>query len=196
VYDEGMISQLEGRVVYTGERYLVVDVNGVGYRLFISSDTRTKVSGTHEPIRFWTHLVVREDALDLYGFLAKNELETFELLISVSGVGPKSALAILSLAPPEVLHKAIGAADVSYLTKVSGIGRKIAEKIVLELKDKLASIDLPGSHEEREQETDALEALKSLGYSLIEARDALRAVPATVTDTGNRIKAALRLLSK
>jgi holliday junction DNA helicase RuvA len=191
-----MIAQLEGQVVHAAERYIIIDVSGVGYRVFVSTDTRAKVTSGAQTVRLWTHLAVREDALDLYGFLTRAELETFELLISISGVGPKSALAIISLAPPEVLHKAIAAGDSTYLTRVSGIGKKIAEKIVLELKDKLATLEEHGGKEEMEQEADALEALKSLGYNLREAREALRAVPLEVVDTGARIKEALRLLAK
>lgn len=191
-----MIAQLEGEVVHAGERYVILDVGGVGYRVYVSTETRAKISGLRESVRLWTHLAVREDALDLYGFSTKSELDTFELLISVSGVGPKSALGILSLAPPEVLHKAIAGGDSTYLTRVSGIGRKIAEKIVLELKDKLSTLDTHSGSEELTQEADTLEALKSLGYSLREAREALRSVPPTITDTGEKIKEALRVLGK
>jgi Holliday junction DNA helicase RuvA len=145
---------------------------------------------------FWTYLVVREDALDMYGFTDQTEVNFFELLIGVSGIGPKSALAILSLAPPETLRKAITSGDTGYLTKVSGVGRKSAEKIVLELRDKLGAIDLPGLREDLERESDSIEGLQALGYSLREAREALRKVPDNVTDPSERIRQALKSLNK
>jgi Holliday junction DNA helicase RuvA len=138
----------------------------------------------------WIHTHVREDALDLFGFLERKELEFFEMLIGVSGIGPRSALAILGIASIETLRKAIGTGDTSYLTKISGIGRKTAEKIVLELRDKIGE-EKGGSS--LQGELDALEALKSLGYSQNEARDALKKVPAD-TNTNTKIREALKIL--
>ena len=113
---------------------------------------------------------MREDVLDLYGFLDHRELEFFEMLISVSGIGPKGALSILGITSIETLRKAISTGDTSYLTKVSGIGKKTAEKIIIELRDKIGE-EKGGSS--LQGELDALEALKSLGYSQNEAREAL-----------------------
>jgi Holliday junction DNA helicase RuvA len=135
---------------------------------------------------------VREDAFDLYGFLEPTELEFFEMLISVSGIGPKGALAILGIASIETLRKAIGTGDTSYLTKISGIGRKTAEKIVIELRDKMGE-EKGGTS--LQGELDALEALKSLGYSQNEARDALKKVSPD-TDTNTKIREALKILGK
>jgi Holliday junction DNA helicase RuvA len=133
-----MIGQLVGTIAYRAERHIILEVGGVGYKVFVSSETQLALGAiTPEPVRLWTYLAVREGALDLYGFLEKSELDFFELLLSVSGIGPKSALAILSLAPPATLEKAIVAGDSSYLTKVSGIGRKSAEKIIVELRERL-----------------------------------------------------------
>jgi Holliday junction DNA helicase RuvA len=133
---------------------------------------------------------VREDALDLYGFLNREELEFFEMLINVSGIGPRSALAILGIASIETLRKAIGTGDTSYLTKISGIGRKTAEKIVIELRDKMGK-ELGGGS--LQVELDALEALKSLGYSQNEARETLKKVSPN-TNTNTKIKEALKIL--
>jgi Holliday junction DNA helicase RuvA len=133
---------------------------------------------------------VREDALDLYGFLDREELEFFEMLINVSGIGPKGALSILGITSIETLRKAISIGDTSYLTKISGIGRKTAEKIVIELRDKIGT-ELEGSS--LQVELDALEALKSLGYSAIEAREALKKVNSD-TDTNTKIREALKIL--
>jgi len=192
-----MIGQLTGKIIYQAERYIILDVAGVGYKVFISAETLKTLTAKNDQlsaISFWTHLVVREDVLDLYGFVNKQELEFFELLIAISGIGPKSALGILSLAPPATLEKAIAAGDSSYLTKVSGIGRKSAEKIIVELRDKIGSLETDG--DSLDSEGDAVEALQSLGYTLREAREALKRVDASVADTGDKIKAALKFLSQ
>ncbi|MEK7552880.1 MAG: Holliday junction branch migration protein RuvA [Patescibacteria group bacterium] len=191
-----MISQLRGEIVSKGERAMVLDVNGVGYRLQMTAESlgRLKIGQT---IRLQTYLAVREDALELFGFETSTEASWFTLLLTVPGIGPKSALAILSLASPEILHQAIATEDTSYLTRVSGIGKKSAEKIILTLKDKLGDSGLGDSGSETNQtklasEVEALEALKALGYSAAEARDALKKT--TAGGTSERIKAALKTL--
>lgn len=188
-----MIGQLTGKISFIEARFVILDVNGVGYKVFVSGETLNKLKIAEEKISFWTHLVVREDVLDLYGFLSKEELEFFELLISISGVGPKGALSILSLAPPETLKKAISSGNTSYLTQVSGIGRKIAEKIVLELRDKISH--LASSDSNLDQEAETIMALEALGYSSKEAREALRKIPKEITDTSEQIKEVLKQLS-
>jgi Holliday junction DNA helicase RuvA len=135
---------------------------------------------------------VREDALDLYGFLSEEELSFFEMLISISGIGPKTALNVLSVSSVSALKKAISTSDVSHLVKVSGIGKKIADKIVLELKDKVEGSDENGPT--LREEVDAIEALKALGYSQKEAREALK--EASGKTTSERIKEALKILGK
>ncbi|HWA31967.1 MAG TPA: Holliday junction branch migration protein RuvA, partial [Candidatus Paceibacterota bacterium] len=137
-----------------------------------------------------THTHLREDAIELYGFMDHDELEFFEMLIGVSGIGPKGALSILGVATIEVLAKAISTGDISYLTKISGIGKKTAEKIVIELRDKLGEEAADGT---LQGELDALEALRSLGYSQGEAREALKKVPAEL-DTNGKVREALKIL--
>jgi Holliday junction DNA helicase RuvA len=188
-----MIAQLTGRVVFTGERYAVLEVGGVGYKIYMSVENLRLVAKEKDSVKIWTHLAVREDAMDLYGFTGKADLEFFELLIGVSGIGPRSALGILNIAPVENIKKAVSSGDSSYLTKVSGIGRKTAEKIIIELRDKLGAWTEVGSPELKE-ESDAMEALQSLGYSQHEARDALKKVPHNISGTGKRVKEALKLL--
>jgi Holliday junction DNA helicase RuvA len=190
-----MISQLFGTIIHKDDRYLVLDVHGVGYKVYATGENIQKVSST-EPVRFWTHMIVREDALDLYGFPTKDEIEFFEMLIGISGIGPKSALSILNLATIPTLKKAIVSGDSTYLTKVSGIGKKNAEKIVLELKDKLIFSSEEDEVASRSYESDSLEALKALGYAEREARDALKKVPKEIVDTGECVKHALKILSK
>ncbi len=196
MYHWAVISQLRGTITHKAERYIILDVSGVGYRLYLSAETLRLARADSGQVMFWTHLVVREDALDLYGFTEPAELDFFELLIGVSGIGPKSALAILSLAPPETLRRAIASGDSGLLTKVSGIGRKSAEKIIIELRDKLADLPELSLREDLERETDAIEGLQALGYSLREAREALRKVPDTIIDPSERIRAALKVLGK
>src|SRR3989344_4807077 len=137
-----MIAHLSGTLLFRGTRYVIVDVSGVGYKLFTSLETlKTLPAKISEPIKLFTHLYVRETALELYGFASMAELEFFEQLIGISGIGPKSALGILSVAPLDSLKHAIASGETTYLTKISGIGKKIAEKIIVELRDKLGGHD-------------------------------------------------------
>ncbi len=188
-----MIAQLKGQVIGKNERAITVDVGGVGYRVYSTAEILTKIK-VGQALTLHTHLAVREDALELFGFATKLELDYFHLLLTVPGIGPKSALAVLSLAAPEILQKAISAQDTDYLTRVSGLGRKSAEKIVLTLKDKLTPVSGEGEGNIGLQaEAEALEALKALGYSAAEARTALKQTGES--ETGARIKAALKTLA-
>lgn len=190
-----MIAHIRGTVLSLTEKYAVVSAGGLGYKVFCSPDT---LAGLREGAEasLHTYLAVREDALDLYGFPSADEQAFFELLISVSGIGPKSALGILAVASADTLRQAIGTGDTGYLTKVSGIGRKTAEKVVLELRDKMrAHADMKEAPGALRAESDVVEALKALGYSQTEARDALKEVPAEISGTNARIKEALKILS-
>lgn len=188
-----MIGSLNGTVKSRGLGSLVVEVSGVGYRTAVTAETALEaVVGA--PIFLWTHLAVRENALDLYGFIDKETLDTFELLITISGIGPKTALNILNVASPQTLRQAVASSDTSYLTRVSGIGKKNAEKIVLELKDKLKVTKEDSSLDTR-SEGDALEALVSLGYSERDAREALKKVSKDIKGASERVRAALKNLS-
>jgi holliday junction DNA helicase RuvA len=188
-----MIGHLEGKLIYKSTKHTLVETGGVGYKIFLSAEALIKLPAIGQPVKFWTHLSVKETALELFGFYEQKELEMFELLISISGVGPKSAQTILGLAGPDTLTRAIGAGDTSYLTKVSGIGKKTAEKIILELKDKLITLEDGASG--LVEEAEAIEALQSLGYNLREAREALKRVSPQATNTEDKIKAALKHLS-
>jgi holliday junction DNA helicase RuvA len=191
-----MISRLTGTIVHSDLKYLVLDVQGVGYKVAVGPDIFSKMD-KKGPITLWTYLAVREDAMDLYGFISLAELKFFELLITISGIGPKTAMGILNVASVHSLETAIQTQDTTHLTKVSGIGKKMAEKIVLELKDKV--IESSGSAESQaimKNDADALEALKSLGYSPTEARDALKELPKSITKTNDKIKEALKILGK
>lgn len=186
-----MITQLRGSVVSKDPEYLILDVHGVGYKVFVTPETLAHTPENKEVV-LWTHLSVRETAHDLYGFLNHVDLTFFELLIGISGVGPKSALSILSLADVATLTSAISEGDTSYLTKVSGIGAKSAKKIVLELSDKVGKT---AENPTLKEDADTLDALAAMGYSVAEAREALKQVPNEVTGASERLKHALKLLA-
>ncbi len=192
-----MISHLEGKIIDAGERFIILQTGGVGYKVFATSETLHELEKRQGQVAsLFTYLAVRENALDLYGFSEKESLEFFELLITISGIGPKTALGILSVTTIQNIKQAIRTGETAHLTKVSGIGKKNAEKIVLELRDKITT--LPGeedSHDMRD-ESDAIEGLKALGYGEREAREALKKLPKEITRPGERIKQALKLLGK
>ncbi len=188
-----MISKITGTVTYADPRFFIVETHGIGYKVFTTAGILEKnLSGE---ISMWTYLAVRENALDLYGFLTHEELEFFELLIGVSGIGPKSALAILNVTNPATIRKAAITEDPAYLSKVSGLGKKTAEKIVLELRNKFDGYDEKDA-ESMPHESDSLEALKALGYDERSAREALKKVPKDVTTTSECVTQALKILSK
>ncbi len=189
-----MIGHLEGEVVATRTGFAIISAGGVGYKVFMTREMLSSLKSSPRAI-LWTHLAVRETALDLYGFSSEEELHIFELLLTVSGIGPKSGLAILDIASVETLRNAISAGNASYLTKVSGIGRKTAEKIVLELQEKIGA-PAGGGNASLKGDGEALEAMLALGYSQAEARDALRKVPADIERSGDRLREALRLLGR
>jgi len=192
-----MLSFLRGKILNKSQNFVILEVNNIGYQVFINAGMYADLNIGQEA-EFYLYHNVREDADDLYGFKDFAELEFFKLLLSVSGVGPKSALGILGLASVTDIKESIGAGDPSLLNKVSGIGKKTAERIVLELRGKISrliSIDGKGNIN-ASANSDEIDALMSLGYSLQQAREALRAVDASINDSSERIRTALRGLSK
>ena len=187
-----MIGHLEGSVHSIHSGYAILAAGGVGYKVFITRETLAALK-KESRAALWTHLAVRESILDLYGFSSEEALHLFEMLLTVSGIGPKSALAILDIASVETLRSAIAAGKAEYLTKVSGIGKKTAEKIVLELRDKVGVGDAASTASMRGDE-EALEAMRALGYSQTEAREALRKVPSSFEKSSDRLREALRIL--
>lgn len=188
-----MIGSIKGKITLKTDKFLLIETNGIGYKVNVSSDLLSKINKTEDEVMLFIHTHIREDAFDLYGFLNRNELEFFEMLINISGIGPKGALTILSVATIETLKKAIGTGDISYLTKISGIGKKTAEKIVIELRDKMANDSSEKGGAYLQGELDVLEALKSLGYSQNEAREALKKVSPDA-NTNTKIREALKIL--
>jgi Holliday junction DNA helicase RuvA len=191
-----MIYSVSGKLTLKDGHLAVVDAHGFGIKLFASKQTIEALPPMGTDVKFFTHLYVREDALDLYGFSSAEELTFFEMLISVSGVGPKSALSILDIAPLGELSAAIKEGRPDLLTRASGIGRKTAERVIVELKTKVQSTKSGLVIEKMGIDADLIEALTSLGYRREEARAALAKVDMKISGTEERLKAALKLLGK
>ncbi len=189
-YIEGELSEGEGG-------FAVVDAGGVGYKIYTSEASREKAGKAGGIVRFYTYLHVREEAMDLYGFISRFELTLFKKLIGVSGVGPKTGIAILNVAGAEELAAAINGGKPELLTRVSGIGKRTAERVVLELKDKIEppAGDVVGI-ERMESEQTIIETLTSLGYTRGEAREALEKVNKETTEFEERLKEALKGLGR
>jgi len=191
-----LIAMLRGRVVRVGEEWVILDVQGVGYRVFTPVGSGT-VPGAE--LTLYTYLQVREDAMVLYGFALEEQLELFEALISVSGLGPKTALGALSSMDADRIRRAVLSEDLAALTKLPGVGKKTAQRLILELKDKLSlgsAIELELSAVETgEPVGEALEALVALGYAPAEAKNALGKAAKEVegrADLESLIKSALK----
>jgi len=195
-----VIAFVEGRVAMLAHDSAVIEAGGVGYRVFCGPGTLTSLR-EGESARLFTHHLVREDQQALYGFRTGEELGFFELLTTVTGVGPKVALAIVSSRPVTDLHLAILQGDESVLTAVSGVGKKLAARIILELKEKVAAAGavagvggLPAS-----SESEVMAALQALGYTASESREAARGAVAALpvgASLEERVKGALRVLRR
>ncbi len=194
-----MISFLSGKILNKGKGFIILLAGDLGYKIFVSPVLCASLD-IGQTAELYAHQYVREDALDLFGFKNMEELEMFELLISLSGVGPKSALGVLSIASLDNIKDSISRGDPHLLTKVSGIGRKTAERIVLELREKVGNMESgignSGPGVKSNPRGDEIDALMALGYSMQQARDALRLVDADIGDSGDRIREALKRLAK
>ena len=181
-----MISYLKGELAGAGEGMAVVDVGGMGFRVFITDRDQADLPAVGEPVQLYTYLSVREDAIWLYGFLSEEDRQVFRQLLTVSGVGPKAALGILSALSANDLRFAVFSDDVKAISKAPGVGLKTAKKLILELKDRLKLEDVipgggnmdeeAGSHTQDADVTEAVEALVTLGYSSSEALRAVKRV--------------------
>lgn len=172
-----MIYNLRGKLTYTDPNFAVVECGGVGFKCFVSMTTLTSLKSIGNEVNLFTHLAVREDAMDLYGFATEDELNAFKLLITVSGVGPKAAMAILSVLPPDRLSIAISSGDIKAIRSANGIGKKTAERVVLELKDKMVGISSASTQivegiktvATNANASEAVEVLVSLGFNQSDA---------------------------
>lgn len=202
-----MIAYVQGIIEDITEDNAVVDVGGVGMNVKISAGTAARLPGIGEPVKLYTYTSVREDAFWLYGFLSRNELEIFKRCITVSGIGPKGALSILSVLDADSLRFAIVSGDAKAIAKAPGVGVKTAERLILELKGKLDIDDAMISREvaaygaarvpvcDTPQKAEAVEALMSLGYGQAQAMKAVNAIEGIEEmDSGAVLKAALKFL--
>jgi Holliday junction DNA helicase RuvA len=191
-----MIGRLTGTLAEKSPPHLLVDVNGVGYEVDVPMSSFYNLPAVGERVTLLTHFVVREDAQVLFGFLTHDERATFRLLVKISGVGPRTALAILSGLSVVELAQAVTLQESARLVKVPGIGKKTAERLLLELKGKLGdALSVPANAAGGDAQSDILQALLALGYNDREAAAALKALPPDVA-VGDGIKLALRALAK
>jgi Holliday junction DNA helicase RuvA len=171
-----LIARLSGTVAALGPDRLVVQVGGVGFRVHVPTSVLEQVDGVGRPVELVTHLHVRESELTLYGFLTEEELALFELLLGVSGVGPKVALATLSTVSPDALREAVVREEPTILSRVPGVGPKTARAMIFHLKDKLAAVGVEAVPFLTEQDAEVVGALTALGFSVVEAQTALQSL--------------------
>ena len=190
-----MIGRITGTLAEKSPPQLLIDVNGVGYEVDVPMSSFYNLPGLGERVTLLTHFIVREDAQVLFGFLTHDERATFRLLVKISGVGPRTALSILSGLSVNELAQAVSLQEAGRLVKVPGIGKKTAERLLLELKGKLGDAISTPTHVANNAQGDILQALLALGYSDREAAAALKALPADV-GVSDGIKLALRALAK
>ena len=191
-----MIRQVRGTVITVGSNFLIIEVGnagaGIGLRIFSPEATAARFRAGDD-ISLHTHLQVRETELSLYGFEELDELVIFEALLGVSGIGPKVALATLSTLTPDALRLAVANKEPGIVARVPGIGKRTAEKVIVELKDKLAPVEgeLAALATTLDADAEVMEALTSLGYSVVEAQRALQQIPDDITGVEERLRMAL-----
>lgn len=189
-----MIASLRGQIQAVRADSLVIDVGGVGYQVFVPRSILDQPGHIGQTIELHTHLSVRETEVALYGFRAPEELELFSVLIGVSGIGPRTALAALSVFSPETLRGVVSQGDATALTRIPGVGRKTAQRLVLDLRDRLGEAETAWAPAASPADADVINALTALGYSVAEAQAAVGNLPAEVSELDERILAALRYL--
>ena len=196
-----MISYLNGKIAVKGENYIIMDVSGIGFKVFMPSIDIGQLPQPGSEAKVHTYFYVREDAMELYGFRSESGIEYFNKLISVSGVGCKAAIAILGVLPPAELAMAIIGGDTKAITRAQGVGAKIAQRIILELKGKVDTQDAIGVPVNNEAQyspsadVSAINALIALGCSPSEAQKTVTQIPAAGMSTEDIIKEALRRMS-
>lgn len=200
-----MFSYIKGNLEIKSSGFIVIDVNGIGFKIFMSENAINKLEDTGKIVKVYTYMNVREDDISLYGFNTNEELRMFELLIGVSGIGAKSAVAILSNIEPSTFALAVISDDVDRLTKLPGIGKKSAQRIILELKDKLKNenVDVKAEAqtikteiEDNQNKNEAIAALKVLGYRNVEIEKVLEKINIKELSVEDIIRKALAALAK
>lgn len=202
-----MISYIKGKIEYISEGFIIVDNGGIGYKIYVSPNIMSNSKGIGETVKIFTYMSVREDDISLYGFESFEELEIFNKLITVSGIGPKGALGIISTISPSDFVMAVISEDVSTISKAPGVGKKTAQRIILELKDKFNTENFVEekifgeskglfSVVSKDYKFEAIEALSTLGYSRSEAAKAVSAIECEGLTTEDILKLALKKLVK
>ncbi|MEK7553085.1 MAG: Holliday junction branch migration protein RuvA [Patescibacteria group bacterium] len=191
-----MIYSLFGKLIVKKQGFIVIEVNGIGFKIFVSSETARKLPKINERIFLFCYTSVKQDGIELYGFLTEKELEIFELLLSADGVGPKAGLKILGITKIDSLLAAIKQGRSDLLTRAAGIGDKKAQRIVLELKDKIKRYKSDDEVALMETDIDIEKALKNLGYKQAEIKEAIKNIPSKIKKIEDRLKTALKFLSK
>ena len=199
-----MFAYIKGILEIKANNYVVIDVSGIGYKIFMSASNIDKIGETEDKVKVFTHYYVREDIVNLYGFLTDEELRMFELLINVSGIGAKSAITMLSEITPTDFALSVISNDVTKLTKIQGIGAKTAQRIILELKDKLKTEQSISKQDTKIQEKiseetnyeEAISALQILGYNKREIEKALEKLELQGLSIEDIIRKALNILGK
>lgn len=200
-----MLYNIKGKLTVADVNFIVVECGGIGFKCFTTVNTAKTVGEIGKEVNVYTYLTVREDAMDLYGFSTIAELDAFKLLITVSGIGPKAAVAILSELTPDKLALCIASGDSKSITRAQGVGKKTAERVVLELKDKMGSISIAADNSgvvanvlsvsENENATEAVEALVALGYSQSDAAMAVSSLDKSMS-VDEMIRFGLKQLAK
>lgn len=191
-----MIAAIRGEVIAKGEDHLVIETGGIGFKVYVTQDVSVRVVAG-DPVFLFTYLVVREDALSLFGFETEELRDLFFLLLGVNGVGPRIALAILSSMSPDAIRRSVLSEQPDLFARVSGVGKKTAQKIILHLQGKITG-EVTIGHEPGTIEIDAqvLDALTGLGYSIVEAQAAIQSIPrGSAADVETRIRLALQYFS-
>ncbi len=190
-----MIRRLRGRIEALTQEYAVVDIGALGLMVYVPADLLAQWQ-VGQPVALFTYLHVRDQEFTLFGFAREEDLELFQVLLGVSGVGPKLALNILSTLPPDTIRMAVANDEPGLLTRVPGIGKKSARKILFHLKDKMGTPEYEGvgAVPITDEDAEVIEALTSLGYSVVEAQRAVQAVPKDVTGVEERLREALAQL--
>ena len=191
-----MISYLQGSIILRGKDFVILEVQGVGYKVFLSDKTLLKLPKTDHLLKVYTYLHLREGSAELYGFMAFSELELFETLNNISGIGPRTALILAAFGSLENLKGVIDSQGDKFFREVKGIGQKKMQKIILEITGKIKELSRDAASVKVTAEDETVGGLVSLGFSKQQAKSALSCVPEEITNTEQKIKEALKFLNK
>jgi Holliday junction DNA helicase RuvA len=191
-----MISYLKGEIVHKNPKFVILNTGGIGFKVFVNPEFSSALPAAGEQTEIYCSLFVRQDSLELFGFPSIEQLNFFNLLTTVSGVGPKTALLILGVASLNSLKAAILRGEVDILTKVSGIGKKTAARIIVDLKTKISDLPMSTPVEKIGENADIIEVLMSFGYTRSQINEALEKLSPEISGAGNKIKSLLKILGQ